>query len=61
MVKWEEKRFNQIKDQLNVYLKSIGFKEENINFIPISGLEGINLIEKSTIPELEWYQGNTLI
>lgn len=51
--------------EVRPFLKSIGFKEESISFVPISGLEGINLSEKPSgakAPALaEWYQGPTLI
>jgi elongation factor 1 alpha-like protein len=46
---------------LGAYLVSIGFREKNIRFIPISGLLGENLHEKSTLPELSWYDGPCLI
>ena len=44
-------------------MQSIGFKSDNISFVPISGLEGVNLIEKpSNVPELKsWYSGATLL
>ena len=48
---------------MGAYLKSIGFKADNINFVPISGLEGINLIGRAAhIADLvSWYQGKCLI
>lgn len=48
---------------MNPFLLSIGFKQENIHFVPISGLQGVNLLEKPTaVPSLDaWYQGPTLI
>lgn len=42
---------------------SIGFRQDNIHFIPISGLHGTNLIVKpAEVEELSaWYKGPTLI
>ncbi|OMJ85259.1 hypothetical protein SteCoe_13497 [Stentor coeruleus] len=56
---WDQGRFEQIIRTLDPFLKRAGFKE--VFFIPISGLKGINLIEKSPTVELEWYIGPTLI
>lgn len=51
--------------EVKPFLKSIGFKEENVSFVPISGLEGINLSEKPDEAKAAalagWYQGPTLI
>jgi elongation factor 1 alpha-like protein len=44
-------------------LISIGFRGENISFVPISAFHGINLVEKDSIPPQlgSWYHGNSLI
>ncbi|KAG1502354.1 hypothetical protein G6F47_001239 [Rhizopus delemar] len=63
LVGWSQERFMEIKDKLSTYLLQIGFKKSNLFFVPISGLTGENLVEKSAIPELtSWYQaGPSLI
>ncbi|KAI8992411.1 P-loop containing nucleoside triphosphate hydrolase protein [Pilobolus umbonatus] len=62
MKDWSETRFNEIKSTLSTYLNQIGFRKSNISFVPVSGLTGENLIKKSGIPELAWYQqGPTLM
>jgi len=65
LVDWSKERYDFIVSQVAPFLKSIGFKEENIGFVPISGLQGINLSEKPTQAQAEnlvsWYKGNTLI
>lgn len=58
-VDWDQGRFEQIVATLDPFLKRAGFKD--VFFIPISGLRGINLIEKSNATGLEWYRGPTLI
>jgi peptide chain release factor subunit 3 len=37
-VKWSEDRFNEIKKNITPYLKSTGFDEKDLIFVPISGL-----------------------
>lgn len=59
LVKFSEERFNEIKDQLLALLKKVGFAQDKINFIPISGFNADNLIEKSK--NLSWFKGNTML
>ncbi|CAL4947281.1 unnamed protein product [Urochloa decumbens] len=40
-------------------LKKVGYNPNKIAFIPISGFEGDNMIERST--NLDWYKGLTLL
>jgi elongation factor 1-alpha len=58
-VNWSESRFNEIKAEMSKYLKTVGYKETDIKFIPISGWAGDNMIEKSD--NLKWYKGPTLL
>lgn len=57
MVNWSLERFKDIYYKMINYLISIGFKEHNITFVPISGLKGINLITRDNQPaQLQsWY------
>jgi hypothetical protein len=45
--KYDEKRFSQVKDDVVKLLKAIGYKVENIPFIPISAFVGDNVVKKS--------------
>jgi elongation factor 1-alpha len=58
-VNWDEKRYNEIKDELTKFLGTCGYKTEKINFVPISGWCGDNMIDRS--PNLKWYKGPILI
>jgi len=58
-VNFSEARYTEIKNELTGYLKKIGYNPDNIPFIPISGWNGDNMIEKSD--NLKWYKGPTLI
>lgn len=63
LVDWSVERYTFIKGQVGPFLKSIGFREDHISFVPISGLEGINLSDTpKDIPLLtKWYSGPHLI
>ena len=43
MVEWKEERFDKIKEIMLNFLKGVGYKEDHIVFVPISGLMGLNL------------------
>jgi len=58
-VNFSEERFNEIKRELTDYLKKVGYNPEKIPFVPISGWQGDNMIEKSS--NLTWYKGPTLL
>jgi elongation factor 1 alpha-like protein len=54
-------RFNEIKDQLNVYLIQMGFKLSALTFVPCSGISGENLLARNEqSSNLDWYQGPTV-
>jgi elongation factor 1-alpha len=58
-VDFKQERFDEIKAEVQRELKRIGYKVENVPFIPISGWHGDNLIEKSD--RMKWYKGDTLL
>jgi len=58
-VNYSEDRFNEIKDEIGHYLDSIGYKQEDITFVPISGFQGENILTKSE--HLSWFNGPTLV
>ncbi|KAH1010471.1 protein HBS1 [Dendroctonus ponderosae] len=61
-VSWSKDRFDEIVQKLKSFLRQAGFKENNVNFVPCSGLTGQNLIQPPTENEiLEWYDGPCLI
>lgn len=59
MVKYDEKRFNEVKEEVSKLLKSVGYKPENIAFLPIASLKGDNVAKKSG--NMPWYTGKTLL
>ncbi|EAR84550.1 translation elongation factor EF-1alpha (macronuclear) [Tetrahymena thermophila SB210] len=58
-VNFSEERYTEIKKELSDYLKKVGYKPETIPFIPISGFNGDNMLERST--NCPWYKGPILI
>merc|ERR1712166_349530 len=49
----------EIKEEVGLYLKQVGYKLENVPFIPISGWHGDNLFDMST--NMPWYKGKCLL
>ncbi|MDD1682301.1 MAG: GTP-binding protein, partial [Methanoregula sp.] len=58
-VKFDEKRFNEVKKDLSDLIKMVGYKPEETLFIPVSSLQGANI--KVNSPETPWYKGLPLI
>lgn len=56
---YDEKRYNEVKEDIVKLLKSIGFKADEIPFIPVSAFQGDNVAKKSD--KMTWYNGKTLI
>ena len=59
MAKYAEKRFNEVKDQVTQLLKSVGYKTDEVKFIPTASLLGENIVKKSE--NMPWYKGGTLL
>ena len=58
-VNYDEKRFNEVKEEAIKLFKTIGYKVEEIPFIPISAFYGDNVVKKSD--KMPWYTGPTLV
>jgi len=58
-VNYAEARYNEIKTEVSSFIKKIGYNPEKINFVPISGWVGDNMIERS--PNMVWYKGPFLL
>ena len=64
---WSQERFDYIKNTLKPFLKQNGFLPKRVRFIPISGLNGINVKNGPGSSEAEgsalkeWYSGPTLV
>jgi elongation factor 1-alpha len=56
---YSETRYKEIKAELSGFLKQVGYKPKKMNFIPISGWVGDNMIDKSS--NMPWYKGPYLL
>lgn len=57
-VKYDKAKYEETKALLGKFVKMVGFKDDQIAFIPLSGLQGDNVIAKG---KLDWFEGPTLI
>ena len=57
-VKWSKTRYDEIRNNLMPFLLETGFTEEQITWLPISGLNGDNIDERSDA--CTWYDGPSL-
>lgn len=56
---YNEKRYNDVKGDVEKLLKTVGYKIEKVQFVPISSYEGQNIIKPSE--KMAWFKGNTLL
>jgi len=52
---YSESRFNEIKKEVEAYIKKIGYNPKAVPFVPISGWHGDNMLEPSD--NMSWYKG----
>ncbi|QLG74067.1 hypothetical protein HG535_0F05790 [Zygotorulaspora mrakii] len=60
-VEWYYGRFDQIKNELSTFFKDVGFKEDQIDWVPCSGLSGEGVYKIAYPENASWYKGPTLI
>jgi len=58
-VKYSGDRYEEIKKEVSLYLKKVGYNPEKVPFVPISGWCGDNMVEATE--NMKWYKGPTLI
>jgi elongation factor 1-alpha len=58
-VNYDQKRFEELKKELVSLLKIVGYKDENLTFLPVSAFEGQNIIKPSE--KMKWFDGPTLL
>ena len=59
LVDFSEKIYNDIKSDFQELLNKTEYKDQNITFIPVSALQGDNVVHISKI--MPWYKGQTLL
>ena len=60
-VQWKRERYDHIVDNLKPFILSVGYKEEDLFWVPISGLTGENITEPLSKGVCNWYQGPPLV
>lgn len=58
-VEYQESRFNEVKADVTKLIQSVGYKADEVKFIPIASLKGDNVVKASE--NMDWYKGPTLI
>jgi len=58
VVKYDQKVFDKVKTDVGALLKQVGYKLEEVQFIPASSFLGENIVKKSAL--MPWYTGPTL-
>lgn len=60
-VEWRAERYEEIVAKLSTFFKQTGFKEQDVTYVPCSGLTGENLTTRSQINAFSWYKGPCLL
>lgn len=55
---YSEARYKEVKETVEKMLRLVGYNTTKINFVPVSGWKGDNLVKKSE--NMPWYKGPTL-
>jgi len=58
-VNYDKARYDAVKAELSTLLKMVGYKPDDMNFIPTSAFKGDNLAKPSE--NTKWYTGPTLL
>ncbi len=58
-VNYDKERYEEIKNEVTRMLRMVGFKTDKVNFVPVSGWTGENLVKRSD--KMPWYTGPTLV
>ncbi|MAG91581.1 translation elongation factor EF-1 subunit alpha [Candidatus Woesearchaeota archaeon] len=59
MAKYDEKRFNEVKEEVSKQLKMVGYKVEDVPFIAGASFPGDNVVKNTD--NLSWFKGGTLL
>ena len=59
LVDFSEEKYNIIKREIEYLASKSEYKNQNLTFIPLSALQGDNVVEKSE--NMPWYKGETLL
>ncbi|XP_057478420.1 uncharacterized protein LOC130765861 isoform X3 [Actinidia eriantha] len=61
-VEYSKERFDTIKTQVGAFLRSCGFKDSSVSWVPLSAIENQNLVATASDARLlSWYKGPSLL
>jgi len=58
-VNYDEAKFNSVKEEVTKLIQSVGYKADQVKFIPVSAIKGDNAAKDAG--EMGWWKGNTLL
>ncbi len=58
-VNYDQKKFEEVKDLLEKLFQIVGYKPEQVTYLPMAGLKGDNITSKSE--NMSWWTGPTLL
>ncbi|XP_058222288.1 uncharacterized protein LOC131332220 isoform X3 [Rhododendron vialii] len=62
VVEYSKERFDAIKMQVGTFLRSCGFKDSSVSWVPLSAIENQNLVVAASDSRLlSWYKGPSLL
>ncbi|KAL0335851.1 UNVERIFIED_CONTAM: HBS1-like protein [Sesamum radiatum] len=61
VVEYSKERFDVIKQKLGTFLRTCGFKDSSILWIPASAMENQNLVANPSEARLSWFKGPSLL
>jgi elongation factor 1-alpha len=59
VLNYDEGKFKAVKEQISTLLKSVGYKADQVQFIPTASFLGDNVVKKSD--KMSWYTGPTIL
>ena len=59
VINYSQDKFEAVKKDVQTVLKTAGYKIENVTFIPVSSLNGENIVKKSD--KMSWFTGPSLL
>ncbi|KAL2483248.1 Translation elongation factor EF1A/initiation factor IF2gamma family protein [Forsythia ovata] len=62
VVEYSQERFDMVKKKLGTFLRSCGYKDSSVSWIPVSAMENQNLVATSDDKRLlSWFHGRCLL
>jgi elongation factor 1-alpha len=56
---YSEDRYNEVKEEVTKLLKTVGYKDEQVTFVPVSAFKGDNATKASD--NLKWFKGPSIL